>query len=301
MQLEESINNYLKLKKLKIIEIIQASFWKKTLILKVKDDRNYYIIKYISENSPLEIKKKFADEVEFYENNSIEFIPKYIYSNNFLIQMEYVDGITLRECIHNNLLTTSIIDNIVNKSIELYDEIPHTKDFEKNQFDNAYLHLNTLCSGGPFQTKTKKISLMNKIINKLIYFVLKFKLKRIVNNLDESKLKYNFVHGDLHYNNIIVKGNNIKIIDFENIFSIQGTYDFDLLYLYTIIEANVQLKEKLIDYMGKIILPKITNNNNDLLKICDIYRTAIHINSKYNRNYKQTLYSKIIVLYREFF
>jgi hydroxymethylpyrimidine pyrophosphatase-like HAD family hydrolase len=69
----------------KIVEVLQNSDWKSTYILKIEKDKEVYVLKGFNPETPVEIKKKFNNEINFYKKNKFEFLPKLIASNEFCL------------------------------------------------------------------------------------------------------------------------------------------------------------------------------------------------------------------------
>jgi len=280
-KIPDFLNIYLKKNNLNFIELIQKSDWKKTYIIKVKKDNKYFILKAISANSPHEIKNKFRLEVLFYNNCKKKYIPKLIINNENILIIEYIESITLREYLIKNEYDIKIFNTLFDNINKLY--IDNKIEFQENlSFNNAYTHLSALAQSGPIQTKDLEVSFFNKVTNKVIAKILKLKLKFLLNKIDTNKLKHGFVHGDFHYNNILIANNNIKFIDFENI-KHNGFFDFDILYLFAMIEVYTQNNTE-INRLYENELKNLIDGNKELFEVYKLYKTAISINKRFQVN-----------------
>ena len=274
----ESIEKFLLLNDYKLIELIQESKWKKTMLFKIEKDGVNYIVKSIDKASPVDIKNKFLIEVEYYKHQQYEYLPKYIESNQELLILEFIQGRTLREELKHNSLDTKTLALLIRNIEELY-VASKRKNKGDNNFRNAFSHLSNLLQSGPIQTKHFKTSIYKRFLNKLILLVLKFKLQWHISRIDKEDLKNGFVHGDLHYNNIIIDNErNIKFIDFENI-RYDGFFDFDIMYLYAMLEINIDAESEemkmLQDAINKLLRNKL------LMKMYNLFRYSVNLNNRF--------------------
>lgn len=279
-QIPEFINIFLEDNTLKCVDLIQYSTWKKTYILKIKNDDKYFILKACSDDSPNNIKNKILAEIKFYKNKNKKYLPKFLLNTKNILVLEYIEGVTLRECLIAKKISKKIIINLFNDLNTLYLDNRIIEDDMVYNFDNAFSHLSALLQSGPIQTKKFKVSIYKKIINKFYFLYLKIKLKYILKNINTGKLKNGFIHGDFHYNNILVSEENVKFIDFENI-QYNGYFDFDILYLFVMIERNIVNDETIKNfYLSK--LKEFLNLNKDILKVYYLYKIAISKNDRFH-------------------
>ena len=273
-----SVENYLELNNYKLVEIIQENERKKTKLIKVKKDSQYYIVKAIGKESPIDIKNKFFIEVEYYKNHQQEYLPKFIESNEELLILEFIQGKLLRESLIDNSLDTKILALLIKNVQDIYINSKRRKK-EPNNFKNAFSHLSNLLQSGPIQTKHFKTSIYKLFLNKLILLVLKFKLQWHISRIDKEDLKNGFAHGDLHYNNIIIDNErNIKFIDFENI-RYDGFFDFDIMYLYAMLEINIDAESEEMKILQDAINQLLKNKF--LIKIYNLFRYSINLNNRF--------------------
>ena len=274
----ESVEKFLLLNDYKLIELIQESKWKKTMLFKVEKDGVNYIVKSIDRASPVDIKNKFLIEVEYYKHQQHEYLPKYIESNEELLILEFIQGKSLRESLIDNSLDAKILALLIKNVQEIYINSKR-KNKDPNNFKNVFSHLSNLLQSGPIQTKDIKVSFYKRILNKLILLVLKFKLRWYISRIDKKDLKNGFMHGDLHYNNIIINNNgDVKFIDFENIRH-DGFFDFDIMYLYAMLEINIDSKSEemkiLQDAINQLLRDKF------LMKIYNLFRYSVNLNNRF--------------------
>jgi serine/threonine protein kinase len=273
-----TIENYLKLNNYKLVEIIQVNHKKRTRLIKVEKDNQYYIVKAIAEDSPLDIKNKFLVEVEYYRNHHQEYLPNLIEWNDQLLILEFVEGKSLRETLIDNSFNSKCLALLIRDVEKLYINSKR-ENLNRSNFKNVFSHLSNLLQSGPIQTKDIKVSFYKRILNKLILLVLKFKLRWYISRIDKEDLKNGFMHGDLHYNNIIIAENGIvKFIDFENI-SYAGYFDFDIMYLFAMLEINLDNKSKELNMCREKIIDQFRDKN--MMKIFQLFRFALRFNSRF--------------------
>ena len=266
-------------KKYDLIEIIHKSQWKKTQVLKLYKGGVYYVAKCISKDSPTEVKSRFFKEVEFYKTNQGDYLPKYIESCESTLIIEFIAGKALREVIKNNAFYVNYVEMLMANIERLYNN-SKSRNTEINNYNNAFAHLSSLLQSGPIQALSNKTSFYKKMFNKVLLLILKAKLAWYLININNDDLMSGFVHGDLHYNNIIIdKNNNIKFIDFENI-RYNGSFDFDLMYLFAMIEINVDSRTKehklLADAINKLCKNKWSK------KIYTLFKYSISFNNRFD-------------------
>jgi thiamine kinase-like enzyme len=274
----DSVKNFLLLNDYKLIELIQESKWKKTMLFKVEKDGVNYIVKYIDRASPVDIKNKFFIEVEYYKNHQQEYLPKFIESNEELLILEFIQGKSLRETLLDNSLDAKALALLIKNVQDIYINSKR-RNKDPNNFKNAFSHLSNLLQSGPIQTKHFKISIYKLFLNKLILLVLKFKLQWHISRIDKEDLKNGFVHGDLHYNNIIIDNErNIKFIDFENI-RYDGFFDFDIMYLYAMLEINIDAESEEMKILQDAINQLLRNKL--LMKMYNLFRYSVNLNNRF--------------------
>jgi serine/threonine protein kinase len=274
----ESIEKFLLLNDYKSIELIQENKWKKTMLFKIEKDGVNYILKSIDKASPVEIKNKFLIEVEYYKHQQYEYLPKYIESNQELLILEFIEGRTLREELKHNLLDTKTLALLIKNIEDMYVDNKR-KNKGANNFKIGFSHVSNLLQSGPIQKKDIKLSFYKKILNKLILMVLKIKLRWYISRIDKEGLKNGFVHGDLHYNNIIIdNGGGVKFIDFENI-RYDGFFDFDIMYLYAMLEVNIDAESEEMKVLQNAINQLLKNKF--LIKTYSLFRDAVNLNNRF--------------------
>lgn len=292
-EISDYLNLYLKDNNFKFIELIQLNSRKKTCVIKVNKDNKAYIVKAIDKDSPLIIRNKFLSEIDFYKNGEYDYVPKLFFYNELLIILEFIDGITLRDLLLDKNVGPHIFNNLFDGVDSLY--VNNFKAENKYfNYSTAYAHLAVLALSGPVQTKGLKSSLFDRFLNRVIVYILKAKLTKTLSGLDKSKLKYGFVHGDLHTNNILVSNNNeIIFIDFENV-RYDGAFDFDILYLLAILDVSLG---DTFDHKD-LLTNKINSacfSEKKLFNVYELYQTAISINKRFDKNAISGI-SKVVLL-----
>jgi thiamine kinase-like enzyme len=84
------------------------------------------------------------------------------------------------------------------------------------------------------------------------------------------------MHGDFHYNNILISEGKIKFIDFENI-KYDGFFDFDILYLTVMIDVYLQDNNLLLQMLEKNVFKR----EKYLKDVYKLYKKAILLNKKF--------------------
>lgn len=218
-------------------KIIQVSTWKDTMVLSVEKEGVIFLLKYIGSNAPKNIKASFNRERQFY-SQGVEGAPTLIQKDSSFFITEFIQGPTLREEIEKRDLNSAEVSNLVRRLLDLYESSSQRDNTLGLSYQNAYLNLSSLVQSGPIQEKPESWS--HRAFNKLLAQLLKFKLWLLLKRSDFQCLYPGFAHGDLHYNNIFISGEQeFYIIDFENV-DLKSCYDFDLIYLWTMLEIKTR-------------------------------------------------------------
>ena len=193
----------------KITSIKQITSGYSRMIYQINDK---YILKIVT--NPIKDNSTIK-EVEFLLNNdTLEFIPKVIFSDFTKKSFPYVyylerkiNGESL--LLKWPLLKESEKQQILVQLLEKLDKI-HSLDYNSH-FDDNCLDL-LLKEYDNYLNKIIESNILNK---EKIYYL--YELKNIISKVFEGA-KTGLIHGDLHFNNILVNANNeISIIDFEKI------------------------------------------------------------------------------------
>lgn len=201
-KIEKNINE-------KITSIKQITSGYSRMIYQVNDK---YILKIVT--NPIKDNSTIK-EVEFLlNNNTLEFIPKVIFSDFTEKSFPYVyylerkiNGESL--LLKWPLLKESEKQQILVQLLEKLDKI-HSLDYNSHFDDNC---LDLLLK--EYDNYLNKIIYSNILNKEKIHYL--YELKNIIPNLLEGA-KTGLIHGDLHFNNILVNDDNkISIIDFEKI------------------------------------------------------------------------------------
>lgn len=237
-------NNLLKDKKYKIIN---SGFT--NAIYQVEN----YIVRICTKS---ENEEKFANEIEFYQNNQNENIPKLIMSDKTKTVIPYyyeiiekIEGKTLYEIWYKLkeeerkeviLKLTSSIRKLHKIKVKEYD----FKEYIKNKI-KEYL---TICN----------------ITDELF--------EDLLNNCDIyfKENKFGLIHGDLHFDNIIYKDDKLTLLDFEYAMPASIDYDFRILNRYKEVPwhwASVKTDMLTIENDYQNLMPTIIENYQELKEI----------------------------------
>lgn len=193
----------------KIISIkqINSGYSRMTFMI---DDR--YILKIV--NNPVKDNDTIKEVKFLLNNDNLEFIPKVIFSDFtkksfpcvFYLERK-INGESL--LLKWPLLKENEKQQILVQLLEKLDKL-HSLDYNSH-FDNNCLDL-LLKEYDNYLNKIIESNILNK---EKIYYL--YELKNIIPKVFEGA-KTGLIHGDLHFNNILVNANNeISIIDFEKI------------------------------------------------------------------------------------
>lgn len=239
---------------------------------------NSYIVKVCTN---LSNEDNFKREIDFYNlNNLNSFIPKLYYSNTskevvpyFYEILEKINGDSLFNVWH--IYSEEQRENIIKQLCECIKQIHINKgnsynwpNYMKNEFNSLYKRI-------------KELNVFNE--DELLL------LKQAFNEFDKYLESNEFVliHNDLHFDNIFIDNEKLKIIDFER--SIYAPRDFELDILYRMIrkpwkfasEETEQYTEasqysNIMSYINKYY-PELVNIPN-LYKRLAIYDIVYYMN-----------------------
>lgn len=193
----------------KIISIKQINSGYSRIAFMINDR---YILKIV--NNPVKDNDTIKEVKFLLNNDNLEFIPKVIFSDFtkksfpcvFYLERK-INGESL--LLKWPLLKENEKQQILVQLLEKLDKL-HSLDYNSH-FDNNCLDL-LLKEYDNYLNKIIESNILNK---EKIYYL--YELKNIIPKVFEGA-KTGLIHGDLHFNNILVNANNeISIIDFEKI------------------------------------------------------------------------------------
>ena len=193
----------------KIISIKQINSGYSRMAFMINDR---YILKIV--NNPVKDNDTIKEVKFLLNNDNLEFIPKVIFSDFtkksfpcvFYLERK-INGESL--LLKWPLLKENEKQQILVQLLEKLDKL-HSLDYNSH-FDNNCLDL-LLKEYDNYLNKIIESNILNK---EKIYYL--YELKNIIPKVFEGA-KIGLIHGDLHFNNILVNANNeISIIDFEKI------------------------------------------------------------------------------------
>ena len=193
----------------KITSIKQITFGYSRMIYQINDK---YILKIVT--NPIKDNSTIKEVKFLLNNNALEFIPKVIFSDFTKKAFPYVFYLERKINGESLLLKWPLLkenekQQILVQLLEKLDKL-HSLDYNSH-FDNNCLDL-LLKEYDNYLNRIIDSNILNK---EKIYYL--YELKNIIPKLFEGA-KTGLIHGDLHFNNILVNANNeISIIDFEKI------------------------------------------------------------------------------------
>lgn len=192
------------------------------------DDK--YVIKFCDDKNR---KARLKKEIDFYKNNSLDFIPKYIVDgeiDNFCyLIIEQFHGRPIYKVWH--LLKNEERKNIVKQMARIF------KCFHKSKFD--FLPENKI-SHDWLKKWQNSFALNISILNKKGFDTSKitnFAEKRLPVIFKQQKL--GLVYNDAHFDNFILCDNKLKLIDFDRI--LYGSIDYELLVIQMMVDNPAKL------------------------------------------------------------
>jgi|GEM_PF-2694441 hypothetical protein len=192
----------------KIISIKQVNSGYSRIVFVINDR---YILKIVT--NPIKDSETIK-EVKFLLNNNLEFIPKVIFSDFTKKSFPYVYYLERKINGESLLLKWPLLNENEKQQIliQLLKNLEKLHSLEYNPyFDTNYLDL-LIKEYDNYLNRIIESNILNK--EKIHYL---HELKTIIPNLLEGA-KTGLIHGDLHFNNILINDNNeISIIDFEKI------------------------------------------------------------------------------------
>lgn len=250
------------------------------------DDK--YIIKICTD---LNNEEKFKKEINFYNSNNYDFIPKLYFASTDKIDIPYmyeiiekIDGVPLFDIWHtfSEELREETIKKLCEIMKKLHSNIGESYDWVKKTSDLFVDVFN----------KAKSLNLFDEEELKLLEKAYAYFPKFLNSN------EFVLVHNDLHFDNIFYKDGIIKIIDFERM--VYAPRDFELDIIYRMIRKPWKFASqenekytKLSDYQN--IMTYIEKYYPELLDIDNLYkRLAIYDIVYYLKQYVN--YPKIIEL-----
>ncbi len=193
----------------KIISIKQINSGYSRMAFMINDR---YILKIV--NNPVKDNDTIKEVNFLLNNDNLEFIPKVIFSDFTKKSFPYVFYLERKINGESLLLKWPLLkenekQQILVQLLEKLEKL-HSLDYN-SRFDNNCLDL-ILKEYDNYLNKIIESNILNK---EKIYYL--YELKNIIPKLFEGA-KTGLIHGDLHFNNILVNANNeISIIDFEKI------------------------------------------------------------------------------------
>lgn len=193
----------------KITSIKQITSGYSRMIYQINDK---YILKIVT--NPIRDNSTIKEVKFLLNNNALEFIPKVIFSDFTKKSFPYVFYLERKINGESLLLKWPLLkenekQQILVQLLEKLDKL-HSLDYNSH-FDNNCLDL-LLKEYDNYLNRIIDSNILNK---EKIYYL--YELKNIIPKLFEGA-KTGLIHGDLHFNNILVNANNeISIIDFEKI------------------------------------------------------------------------------------
>lgn len=193
----------------KITSIKQITSGYSRIIYQINDK---YILKIVT--NPIKDNSTIKEVKFLLNNNTLEFIPKVIFSDFTKKSFPYVYYLEKKINGESLLLKWPLLKESEKHQtlVQLLEKLEklHSLDYNSH-FDNNCLD-SLLNEYDNYLNRIIDLNILNK--DKIRYL---YELKNIIPNLFEDA-KIGLIHGDLHFNNILVNDDNkISIIDFEKL------------------------------------------------------------------------------------
>lgn len=212
-----------------------------------------YIIRICTKK---ENEKRFENEIEFYQNNKSNNIPKLYIADKTkkLISYEYevlekIEEPTLYEVWYK--LTEEERKEIILNLINLLQPL-HSKKVEKYDF-NKFIK-------DKIKTLIKECNIKDSLFDELL----------LLCDIYFKENKFGLIHGDLHFDNIIYQDGKLILLDFEYSMAAPIDYDFRILNRYKKVpwrwaSSKTDMLTTEEDYQD--LMPIIIENDNELKEI----------------------------------
>lgn len=237
----------------KIISIKQINSGYSRIVFMINDK---YILKIVT--SPIKDNDTIK-EVNFLLNNNLEFIPKVIFSDFTKKSIPYLYYLERKINGKSLLLKWPLLKEnekyqILIQLLENLEKL-HSLDYNSNFNNNC---LDSLLQ--EYDNYSNKIIDSNILNKEKIYYL--YELKNIIPKLLEGA-KTGLIHGDLHFNNILINSaNKISIIDFERLNFSFVEREFDPINRMSRNPNSFNTNSKIVlaDYDFRNIMNFIRNN-----------------------------------------
>ena len=237
----------------KIISIKQINSGYSRIVFMINDK---YILKIVT--SPIKDNDTIK-EVNFLLNNNLEFIPKVIFSDFTKKSIPYLYYLERKINGKSLLLKWPLLKEnekyqILIQLLENLEKL-HSLDYNSNFNNNC---LDSLLQ--EYDNYLNKIIDSNILNKEKIYYL--YELKNIIPKLLEGA-KTGLIHGDLHFNNILINSaNKISIIDFERLNFSFVEREFDPINRMSRNPNSFNTNSKIVlaDYDFRNIMNFIRNN-----------------------------------------
>lgn len=237
----------------KIISIKQINSGYSRIVFMINDK---YILKIVT--SPIKDNDTIK-EVDFLLNNNLEFIPKVIFSDFTKKSIPYLYYLERKINGKSLLLKWPLLKEnekyqILIQLLENLEKL-HSLDYNSNFNNNC---LDSLLQ--EYDNYLNKIIDSNILNKEKIYYL--YELKNIIPKLLEGA-KTGLIHGDLHFNNILINSaNKISIIDFERLNFSFVEREFDPINRMSRNPNSFNTNSKIVlaDYDFRNIMNFIRNN-----------------------------------------
>jgi thiamine kinase-like enzyme len=204
-------------------------------IKKIKLNNNYVIVKSCNENYAVRLKR----QIEKQKSETLIKTPKIIKETDNSVYMEYIEDSEFYKTLSfdNYKAITSHLINYINENL-------------KNS-------KNELISSNIFKTKWNDIK--TKCINYKLKAELVSKIDNIIYSLNDIILPIGKCHGDFTFSNILIKDNDVYLIDFLDSFIESPITDLvklrqDTKYKWSSLMTSNEFDYRIFDKIDKIII-----------------------------------------------
>jgi serine/threonine protein kinase len=294
----QNLLNYIcKENNLKPLDILHENKRKDSAVICVVDlNHQKKILKICGNNASQTVKDAFKNEIRFYDDFKSEFIMNLSKSGENFLLIEFFDGVTIRDFIKKkSKLEHNDVERILKESQQIFEWFfhPQKNDIANLKNDEVIVEtlfdrIGNLATSGPKNTRKNGFEsfLIRRAWNKSKKNLRK-KISEYIKILKDNdvKLYSGMGHYDMHYDNLLINDQKIKLIDFGN-FKNPGIWISDILYFYATINASLS---NCTEYQKRIKLHTIdvllsldsTIDRKVIEKLINLFFATAEMNSRF--------------------
>jgi Ser/Thr protein kinase RdoA (MazF antagonist) len=255
---------------------------KGTGVYRVGQSGRSFVLKCTAPEAPREARNGLRTEIAFYTHHRSPVIPPLIEASEDMLVVAQVEGTPLRRLLAPGSLDDESLARVltaVKHALDLLYADCRGGECDAPTTDLAYRHLRSLTRSGPRSSRRPAFPV--RLAGRITEMRLGPRLGRILAAADGQFIAPAFAHGDLHYDNVLVdpRSSAVCFLDFEKT-ECTSPFDFDLLYLVTMIECALGVREgpvrRLRELFRQVLQPQAG------AEISALFRAGIAVNPRFN-------------------